>query len=132
MLGTLLTAPLQRFCNEVHVCNLLHQGGVDVVELVGMYSTEIHPFGLVYEHVGNLDLRQHLRNEPNVGRLKLVLTDPHQFIIHHPSYPPCQQLMEIALCLNRMHDLGIAHGNLKTVSLHPKRLRHSIHLCLMC
>jgi hypothetical protein len=31
------------------------------------------PFGLVYEYMDNLDLRQHLKNEPNVGRLELVL-----------------------------------------------------------
>ena len=41
---------------------------------MGMYSTELHPFGLVYEYMDGLDLRQFLRNEPNAGRLKLVLT----------------------------------------------------------
>lgn len=40
--------------------------------LVGVYSTEGHPFGLVYEYMDGLDLRQHLRNEPNARRLKLV------------------------------------------------------------
>jgi hypothetical protein len=42
------------------------------VPFEGVYSTDEHPFGLVYEYMGNFDLRQHLRNEPNVGRLELV------------------------------------------------------------
>ena len=74
----LLITPSQRFHNEVHVYNLHHRG-VDVVPLVGVYSTESHPFGPVYECVGNFDLRQYLRSEPNVDRLKLVL-------IHIPTY----------------------------------------------
>ena len=41
--------------------------------LVGVHSTEKRPFGLVYEHMDNLDLRQYLKNEPDVGRLELVL-----------------------------------------------------------
>ena len=43
-----------------------------MVPLVGVYSTEAHPFGLVYEYMSGLDLKQYLRNEPNVGRLNLV------------------------------------------------------------
>ena len=39
---------------------------------MGVYSTEAHPFGLVYEYAENLDLKQYLRKEPNVGGLKLV------------------------------------------------------------
>ena len=46
---------------------------MDVVPLVGVYSTETHPFGLVYEYMANLDLKQYLRKESNVGGLKLVL-----------------------------------------------------------
>ena len=39
---------------------------------VGVHSTENlkHLFGLVYEHVNNLDLRQHLRNEPSADKLE--------------------------------------------------------------
>ena len=47
---------------------------MEIVPIVGVYSTEAHPFGLVYEYMDGLDLRQFLRNEPNAGRLKLVLT----------------------------------------------------------
>jgi len=67
---------LQRFRNEVHIWSLLHHSDVDVVPLVGVLSTETHPFGLVYECMDNLDLRQYLRNEPNSGRLKLVFISP--------------------------------------------------------
>ena len=69
---TLLTTPLQRFSNEILVYNLLHDGGVDVAPLVGVYSTEAHPIGLIYEHMTNLNLRQYLKNVPAVGGLKLV------------------------------------------------------------
>jgi serine/threonine protein kinase len=65
---------LQKFCNEVHVCNLLLHHGVGVVPLVGVYSTEEHPLGLVYEYMDNMDIRQYLQSEPNVERLKLVST----------------------------------------------------------
>jgi len=73
--------PLQRFHNEVHVWSTLHHRGAGVVLLVGVYSTEAHPFGLVYKYLDGLDLRQHLRDKPNVGRLKLVLTP-----IYHLPY----------------------------------------------
>lgn len=62
----------QRFHNEVRVWTLLHQQDMDVVPFMGVYSTEDHPFCLVYEYVDGLDLRQHLRDKPNVGRMKLV------------------------------------------------------------
>jgi len=73
----ILTTPLQRFCNEVHVWILLHDRDANVVPLVGVYSTEAHPFGLVYEYVDGLDLRQYLKNKPSAGKLKLVLA--HSF-----------------------------------------------------
>jgi len=43
-----------------------------VVPLGGVYSTEAHPFGLIYEYADGLDLKQYLRNEPNADRLELV------------------------------------------------------------
>lgn len=79
-----LTAPLQRFRNEVSVCSLLRHGDVGVVSLVGVYSTEAHPFGLVYEYRDGLDLRQHLRNKPNAEGLKLVSV-PMRHFPHYPS-----------------------------------------------
>lgn len=53
---------------------------MDVVPLVGMYSTEAHPFGLVYEYMDSLDLKQHLNNKPNMEWQKLVCVP-----IHHLS-----------------------------------------------
>lgn len=67
-----LTAPSQKFRNEVHVYNTLRRRGVEVVPLVGVFSTEVHPFGLVYEYMSGLCLRQYLRGKPNVRKLKLV------------------------------------------------------------
>jgi serine/threonine protein kinase len=83
------------------------------VPLVGVYTTEAHPFGLVYEYMDNLDLKQYFRSEHNVGRLKLVPTPP--IPICYSSDPPPQQLIEIAKCLRQMHDLNIVHGNLQAV-----------------
>ena len=68
----LLMAPPQQFHNEIRIWTLLHHRGVDAVPFVGVYSTEAHPFGLVYKYMDGLDLRQYLKNESNVGRLKLV------------------------------------------------------------
>lgn len=80
-LSTLLTAP-QRFHNEVHVWTLLHQQDVGVIPLVGVYSTEDHPFCLVYEYVDGLDLRQYLRDKPNAGRMKLVPIPTSARLVH--------------------------------------------------
>jgi len=63
----------QRFCNEIHVHSLLYRGDVSVVPLVGVYSTETHPFGLIYECMEGLDLKQHLRNQPSMEKLELVI-----------------------------------------------------------
>ena len=70
---------MQRFYNEVYVSSLLHHEDVDVAPLVGVYSTEAHPFGLVYEYMDSLDLRQYLRNESHMEKLKLVLI-PMRFL----------------------------------------------------
>ena len=67
----------QRFHNEAHVWSLLHDGDVGVVPLVGVYSIEAHPFGLVYEYMNGLDLKQRLRNDPTTRGLKLVLVPTH-------------------------------------------------------
>ncbi|KAF9649159.1 hypothetical protein BDM02DRAFT_3186563 [Thelephora ganbajun] len=92
-----LAQVIARFHNEANVCGFLTHRDVGVVSFVGVYSTEAHPFGLVYEYMDGLDLKQYLRNEPNVGRLKL--------------------LTDIARCLNRLHDLGIVHGDLQTANI---------------
>jgi len=70
--GRTADSGLQRLNKEVQIWCLLHCRNVDVVPLLGVYSTETHPFGLVYEYMDGLDLKQYLRNEPNVGRVKLV------------------------------------------------------------
>ena len=114
---TPLIAPLQRFRNEVYTSSFLRRRDVDIVPIVGVYSTEAHPFGLVYEYMDGLDLRQFLRNEPNAGRLKLVLPPILARSLLFNTYSSCQQLLKIAQTLDRMHDLGILHGNLQTV--HP-------------
>ena len=66
----------QRFDNEVRACNVLHHEGLGVVSFIGVYSDKAHPLGLIYEFMDGLDLRQYLRNEPDVGKLKLVIACP--------------------------------------------------------
>ena len=124
--------PLQRFRNEIHACILLHNRGVDVVPFVGVYSTEAHPFGLVYEYMDGQDLRQYVRNGPNVGRLKMVIPIYSSPVIHQPSDASRQQLVGVAQCLRSIHDLGIVHGYLQLVC-HPYLIRsyHSIDIHFM-
>ena len=60
-----------------------------MVPLVGVYSTDAHPFGLVYEYMDGLDLRQYLKNEHDVDKLKLVL------VSIRPLPPTTYQLMAV-------------------------------------
>ena len=71
----------QRYYNEVRVCNLLHRRGIGAIAFVAAYSTEAHPFGLIYEFMDGLDLKQFSRHEPYAGRLKLVHVPLHAFTI---------------------------------------------------
>ena len=73
----------QRYCNEVRISILLHREAVGVVPFVGVYSTEAHPFGLIYEYMGGLDLKQFSKNKPYIGRLKLVRVPMHAFSINN-------------------------------------------------
>jgi len=128
----ILIVPLQRFLNEAHVWTLLHQQGVDVVPLVGVYSTETHPFGFVYEYMDGLDLKQYLRNKHGVDRLNLV-----RIPIHPPS---TANLLTVPISASRnrprlesyarpgRHPRTHPYG---TLSLHPACSRHIIHLRLV-
>ena len=56
--------------------------------LVGVYSTEAHPFGLIYEYMDGLDVRQRLRNAPNEDKLTLVshsFPPPFPLTVHRPT-----------------------------------------------
>ena len=72
----------QRFHNELRVLGLLRKD-ISAVPFIGVYSTEIHPFGLVYEYMDGFDLRQQLRNKPDVGRMSLVPILSRTFLIPH-------------------------------------------------
>lgn len=47
--------------------------GAEVVPLVGVYSTEAHPFCIVYEYLDGLDVKKYMKGEPNADKLELVL-----------------------------------------------------------
>lgn len=72
----------QRYQNEVHVWNAIHRGGLHAVPLVGFYSTEKHPYCLVYEYMNGLDLKQYLRSKPDAARLEMVLDPLHALFAH--------------------------------------------------
>ena len=66
--------------NEIRVHDLLRSGDVNVVPLVGVYSTEKHPFGLIYEYMEGLDLEKYLENNtklPDLEKLNLVIAPLH-------------------------------------------------------
>ena len=43
-----------------------------IVSFIGIYTTTMHPFSLVFDFEGHLDLRQYLGTHPTAGRLELV------------------------------------------------------------
>ena len=98
-----------------------------------MYSTERHPFGLVYEYMNNLDLKQYLTNEPEVEKLKLVAILSYVIPVLDvaPSDSSWQQLADIAQGLKRMHELGVAHGDLRTVGHPPSHFFHDSRTLLV-
>ena len=77
----------QRYHNEIRACSLLHLKGAGVVPFVGTYSTEEHPFGLIYEYMDGLDLNQCLRSQSHVCRLKLVHASLSQFFVNRLMLP---------------------------------------------
>ncbi|KAF9644612.1 kinase-like protein [Thelephora ganbajun] len=80
-----------RFSQEALVCGRLSHR--NIVSFVRIYSTTKHPFSLVFNFVGHLDLREYLKTHPTARRLEL--------------------LAGIARGLDHMHDLDIIHGSLK-------------------
>ena len=76
----------QRFYNEVCVCNLLNHRDMRALQFLGVYSTAEHPMALIYEYMDGLDLKQHLMNDPNAEKLKLVIV-PCTFSLYYGSAP---------------------------------------------
>ena len=60
----------QRFSEEALVCGRLSHR--NIVSFIGTYSTTKHPFSLVFDFAGHLDLRQYLGTHPMARRLELV------------------------------------------------------------
>jgi len=60
----------QRYLGEVWVCT--HLSHPNVVQFVGVDPTTKHPFTLLLDTAGHLDLKEYLRRNPNSDRLKLV------------------------------------------------------------
>jgi len=61
---------LQRISQEALVCSRLSHR--HIVSFIGIYSTTMHPFSLVFDFAGHLDLRQYLGTHPTARRLELV------------------------------------------------------------
>ena len=60
----------QRFPHEASACARLSDQRV--VPFIGACSTREHPFALVFDLMGHLNLGLYLRGNKNVGRLELV------------------------------------------------------------
>ena len=67
---TFVDGNLQRFRNEALVCS--HLSDQNIVRFLGVYSTPIHPFALVFEVMHRLSLREYLSENCGVERLSLV------------------------------------------------------------
>ena len=90
--------------------------GQNIVPFIGVCSTPKHPSALVFDFMDNMNLREYLRNNRDVGRLELV-----GFLCTAPlvMLKSRGQLLEIARGVEYMHKLDVIHGNLKSVrSLH--------------
>ena len=62
----------QRMYREALMYSRLNGGDENLVPFVAIYSTARHPFGLVFGFMEHLNLRDYLRNNPEIPRLKLV------------------------------------------------------------
>ena len=88
--------------------------GQHVVPFVGVYSTQEHPFALVFEFMKHLNLGEYLRNNCEVGRRELVRfsLSPGPLITNSVSR---YQLLGTARAIKDMHNVNAVHGNLKIV-----------------
>jgi len=85
-----------------------------MVPFIGVYSTQDHPFALVFEFMEHLNLREYLRNNCEVGRLDSVRFSlpSHSLIVILVSR---HQLLGVARAMEDMHNLNVVYGNLKIV-----------------
>ena len=61
----------QRLYKEAKTCSHLNDNKC-FVSFIGIYSTQDHPFALVFEFMDRLSLRGYLRDNQDIGRLELV------------------------------------------------------------
>jgi serine/threonine protein kinase len=86
------------------------------VSFIGVYSTQTHPFALVFELMNHFNLGEYIRNNHDVGRVELVcFSSPCQPLIVISA--PRHQVLGIARAVEYMHNLNVVHGNLKIVGL---------------
>jgi len=112
------------------MCSRLNDSDKSFVTLIGVYSTREHPFALVFEFVDRLNLRRHLGNNQNIGRLELVRI-PSSYQSPPNVSSSRHQLLEVARGLKYMHSLGIVHGNLEIVRpILARRFRSFAHVPL--
>lgn len=70
--------PLQRFYKEALVCS--HLNGTkdgNFVPFLGIYSSPIHPFALVFEFMEHLNLGEYLRSNQETRRVEVVSFRSH-------------------------------------------------------
>ena len=58
-------------------CSYLNDNDRSFVSFIGVYSTQDHPFALVFKFMEHLNLRGYLRDNQDIGRLDLVRFNCH-------------------------------------------------------
>ena len=105
--------PTQGLCREVLIWKRLSHP--NVLPLLGVsVSKSPQYFRIISEWMPNGNVTEYTRSNPEANRLRLV----------SPPYTPCEvfaealnnrQLSEVASGVTYLHELGIAHGDLKGV-----------------
>lgn len=54
------------------MCSRLNDNDKNFVSFIGVYSTQDHPFGLIFKFMDQLNLRGYLRKTQDIARLELV------------------------------------------------------------
>ncbi|KAF9778003.1 kinase-like domain-containing protein [Thelephora terrestris] len=87
-----------RFYQEALVCSYFNSiDDRSFAPFFGIYSSEEHPFALVFEIMEHRNLGEYLRNNKDVRRI--------------------DSLLQVARGLQVMHRHGIAHGNIKIANI---------------
>lgn len=111
---------IQRLCREVLIWKRLSHP--NILPLLGVsMSNSPQYFRIISEWMPNGHVTEYIRSNPEVNRLRLVslaMVSSRGFMLIALDG---LQLSEVASGVTYIHELGIAHGDLKGVRLHVPR-----------